>query len=377
MNGKRLLTVLLATALFGSAQARPRMYSRVLEVLCGAIGLSLPDSLPPLLSDTETWSCGGRSLHVRTNTLGDVCHLGLPLFPTAYSDTAALRPMLDFVERKALEQTVERMPEEMSNRIRREKIETVGGSLKRLLEVTPQTSFSVDEVEGKGYRITWALPDGDFSLMMRLSYHMLASVDAVELEDIVERDLPRMSSESDVRLADSLVALAQRPEASRGEGVAIVNQGNYVNDLIRSDIYLMDDSLGNLTLVSDRERSMQWIRNTLLTGLFSRPLAVDMRLDRYGFEQTSLAVTLQQFTAYCRAERCRLFIGIKSHQNRLVKATVFAVNTPLAYCHMFSVEFDEAILDGDESVPLRGTLYCYIPLQNMGYRFMNVKKNDR
>ena len=106
MNLRRCLLAGAVVAFACGAMAAPAYHTSCLERLARAIGLALPDTLSPGVDNDSTWSFRGRTLRIRTNSFGDVSHIGYKLFDTRWAATSTERPVLDFVERYALEEDV-------------------------------------------------------------------------------------------------------------------------------------------------------------------------------------------------------------------------------------------------------------------------------
>ena len=120
----------------------------------------------------------------------------------------------------------------------------------------------------------------------------------------------------------------------------------------------------------DPARPLQSVKNVLLTGYSEKPVTVDLTLNMYGSNRSNVKLTLQQIIEYFHKEGCRLYLGIKSYNDNNVEATLFAVNTSMAYNHTMSVVFPLSLVNGGEGT-VKATLYAYTPLQNITEKFFN------
>ena len=100
--------MMTAAAFTFKVDAAPSFYTRCLETLSKALKLNLPDRMEADVDNDSTWHYAGKPLRVRTNAYGDVSHIGYKLFDSQWAVAHDARPLLDFLERYALEQDVRR-----------------------------------------------------------------------------------------------------------------------------------------------------------------------------------------------------------------------------------------------------------------------------
>ncbi len=369
----RFLTTLLALMVtIGTINAEPRFKTKELKRMAGVLRLAVDEStLHPGLDTDSTWSYQGRPLHVVVNQLGDVCHIGLPLFNREIMQFYENRELFYFLETLALQQI---LPESADDRdirkARQSKVTFVKGSGKMLLKVAPDTPFTLDQIERKGYRISWTTAAGQLPISLPADYQLLCATEARELEEIIERDLPRMP------LGDITPYVVERmwqtAERSRGgDNTVLLSYGAYLSDRISSDVCLGKSHDGQYVPQYAATLPLRSVRNLLLTGASQTDLALNLTLDRYGYKTTAMQIALQQFLRYCLQECCTLYVGIKQHTDSEVTATLFALNKALGYNHMLTVNVPLTVLTGDSNA-ITGRLYAYIPLQDVADSFFNT-----
>lgn len=368
------IMITAATAAFVlTANAAPPFHTHRLEVLSKDIGIQLPDSMGLNVDNDSTWTFAGKQLRIRTNGYGDIAHIGYKLFDSKWADEYEARPLLDFLEQYALQSDV---PSE-TNREEKEKplkITFTDGDESMLRRRTPDMPITVNEKEGRGYHVEWADGNRKVGILVPADYQLLAGANAIELENIFERDVCRIPF---TLLADTVPAEWKGSRQSRSDSLIIVGNGSYLSDMIRSDIYLHETAEG-VRILLDKSKPLQCVNNILLTGCFDKKIPLSLSIDKYGYTKSEIEVSLQQYILYCRRENCRLYLGIKSVTDEAVTATLFAVNKKMAYNHTLSVEFPLSILHSGEG-RMKGTLYAYTPLQNITEEFFinNINQNEQ
>lgn len=402
MMARRLYFFWMMVAYVCVAYASPSFYSQRLKCIAQAVGVQLPDTLQPEKEYAGIWTFKQRPLRVRTNAFGDVSHIGYCLFDECMYTHYECKTVLDFAERYALELTLGK-DEELRQRLRiTDKVTCVEGSLSMLADISPRTPVTIDQRQLRMFRIQWTL---DAKTILTLSfpadYQLISGVNAIELEKIFERDVQRIVSMAQddmlinwknvpVVLLGDVVAQDVLDEkqnmfagskdpityvADAPDGLLLANRGSYLNSQIRSDVTLVQKK-GERMLHFSAESPISSVRNLLLTGQFPTIVPLKLTIDCYGNKKQNLEkVSLQQFVGLCRMEGCELYVGIKKRTDTEVSATVFAVNRSMAYNHVLSVDVPLRVFQ-DEKVAISGTLYTYIPLQNVDEKFFTQDLNN-
>ncbi len=355
----RCFVLFLAMAFTAVGTAAPPYATKRLARIADAVGLHVPDGVVMGMDDDTTWNYRGKQLRVRTNAFGEVSHVGYKLFSRQVIEAYRSLALLNFLERYALELDLRLDGRSPSQRLSLDKVVCIEGNMELLAQVKENTPFSIEEIERRMYHVGWKLGNHKVSLTFPANCQLILGADARELEDIFERNIRRTEPLSDKE------ALAPWSSAKtyQSDGNIIAEGGQFLSKLIRSDLYFTKQKDARY-LLTDPRRPIQATSNLLLTGISNQPTPLKLTLNRYGYRTTQSDVTLQQFVSLCHKEGDRLYVGVKTHAGQSVKATLFALNNKLAYCHVLSVEIPLGLLSGKDEV-IKGTAYVYIPLENV------------
>lgn len=356
-----IMALLAACAI--SAGAQPIFHTKRLAELAGKTSLCLPDSLGTLTDNDSTYTWRGHNLRVRTNLLGDVTHIGYSIFPQGMVDQDFL-PLLNFVERYFLELS---LPSEIAatERMALDHVVITRGGLAKMKRITPTTSFAIDEIERRMFRIRWALEGDSVSLTIPMDYQLLSGASSVELEDIFERDVQRYSNGIDAMAMDS----CEPSDTIFNGNYGVTLVGEYLSKEIRSDIYLQKQDDGEYTMIQSESQPLNSLTNIILTADTQHEIPLSLTLNRYGDKYSRMQISLRQLIAYFRNEGCELYVGVKSFDGTLLKASLFAYQPKLAYNHLVSLEVPVSVINGETSDGVKGVAYTYIPLQNVTEQF--------
>ena len=344
-----------------------------LQKMAEAMRLILPDQLEPNINTDTLARWSARPVRIRTNGFGDVSHIGYKLFnDSLIALQPQNQPVFDFVERYLLELDLNiDHDKNRETRMDVDDVKLVKGTVNQLWSVDPDTPFLMDEIVRRMFRLTWLVGGKEVVLTFPSDSQLLLGANSVELEGIVERDVQRMVPIT----GGDIIADWDNAKTYTSHGMLVVEGEAYISELIRNDIFLTEQPDGKRTLFIDPKTPSKSVSNIMLTGEYADELPMTMRLNRYGQRTDTLQVTLQQFIAYCKAEGCKLYFGIKTINETTLSGTLFAYNEKLAYDHVLSVLFPLSTLQG-QAQPIISTAYVYIPLHNITEKFFNQNINN-
>ena len=363
-----LLTMLVAyTAMVG---ATPSFYVQNLATIHQLLHLNLPSQLEPGVDNDTTWTYMNHPLRVCTNRYGDVSHIGYKLFHPDIVQSYPLRPVLDFIERYALEYDLTRQFAYKEIDENQFYVDFRQGNVSLLKHVKPEEPVSIQEEEHCGFVVNCGSGKHQIEVFIPYDYQLLVGTNAVELEQVIERDLERVPFRL---IGDELPTRWEKATRYTADDKACVSKGSFLNDLIRSDLYL-DKKDNRYHVSTDTSNLVHYVGNLLLTGCAAQPLPLIVTLNKYGYTHTEVSITLQQYLDYCQAEGCELYVGFKQVTADSLSATLFAYHPKLKYNHMLSVEVPVALIERGEG-SIRGKLYAYTPLQKISRElFINTQK---
>lgn len=365
----RTVGTILAIVLAAFLNAANHYHTPQLEKIASTIGLNLPDAISANTTIDSVIIFKEKDIHVRTNGLGDIVHIGYNLFAPALKEHYANSPVFDFLERYLLEMDLNLDDKTPEVKMDLDQVTTVKGNIRMLYQLTPNSDvkFELDVISRKMYRVSCEFGNKNVRIVFPVNNELLTGANMMELEEIFKRDVQRMLTIS----GDALIIDWSDTKVSRAKDALIVDGGTYLSKMIRGSLYLTETN-GVRKLYCDRKNAARSVSNILLTGLFERDIPLKMDIDRYSGKTDSVEVTLQQFIAYCKAERCKLYFGVKTILQDVLTGTLFAYNEGYSYDHMLSLSFPLSILDGS-NVYMTGKVYTYIPLHFVPEKYFNIE----
>lgn len=341
-----------------------------LKRMAERIGIHLPDTLKANALMDSVAVLNGKDIHIRTNSFGDVEHIGYNLFSTKLRELKEDSPVFDFLERYLLELDLQLDDKSPALRKNVDDVTEVMGTLQILKKLTPtlDVKFDIDIITRKMYRVTCEFGENKVRVTFPAINELLVGANMIDLEEIFRRDVQRMLPIP----GDAIITDWSDARITRSKEELIVEGGMYFSKMIRGDIYLVEND-GGKKLLCDSGKVSRSISNIMLTGIYERTIPLKLAIDRYNGERDSIAITLQQFIAYCKAEGCKLYFGIKTISGDELTGTFFAYNERLSYDHMLSVWFPLTILKGRDAA-VCGKVYTYIPLHQIPDKYFELNQ---
>lgn len=365
---RRFFIIVVVLVLAAYIDAATPYHTDRLHRIATALNISVSDYLSVNAEIDSVAVYNKRNIHIKTNTFGEISHIGYNMFSSemhALYDNATL---LDFVERYLLELDLVLDGKNVETRMSVDQVSLVKGKMSTLYSITPNTDFSfmVENLKRHFYKLTWIISNGEeVCLSIPADCQLIIGANAIELEYIAEREIQRMIAITD----DALLPDWSNAKMYRSGDLLIVDGGSYMNRMIRGDLYLTEQE-GEPRLLCSPYSPNRSISNIMLTGIFKRELPMNLTINKYGNKKVSLDITLQQFISFCQTEKCKLYFGIKAVQKDVLSGTLFAYNEDLGYTHMLSVQFPLKNLQ-EENQPILSIAYVYIPLKNIDDKYFN------
>ncbi len=353
-----------------AVHAHPAYRTQRLARIAQALQLTLPADLGANSCVDSVLSFQGIPIRVRTNALGEVSHVGYRLFSNDIRESLGHHAATDFMERYVLEADL-RLPDDgFYSRARL--VQRVRGELSLLKRNRTEAQWNMEYTARRNYRLTCILRQDTLEVAFPADAQLLLGADAKEQEEIFERELDLATS------ADSFPDYTQDwralLNATPTDSVGLINEGTYLSDEIRSDLYVVQHG-GDVTLLNSTAQNVKSMSNLLLTGDSRQTIPVRLTIDKYGYTRSLHVTTLARWISLLKSENNRLYFGAKNLQEGTLSCTLFVLNEALAYTHVFSVEAPLSLLSGSEE-PIRALGYLYIPLQNVTESFFRAGYNQ-
>lgn len=338
-------------------------------------GLRLaPDSIMP----EETYELkakDGQSICVRTNPMGEIEHVGIPLF----NDIMRLlqpSPVYDFLEYALLNWKYKVNPNQL---YLSKVIFKLGNWNSLLIEKLNECDCSIENREDKLYIVTWKRNEQEVAIIgIPIDYELLNNDTRRNMEQAFVRDLsenhpaivrpqPAIISESDLNIYGT-------------EGLFVVPGASYIIELLNQNIYyklaticekadtIIRKSPVTMTIesvmpviVNDPDFPAETFANLMMCDDNSVPdvtIELDFHLSNYHRQQVT--IPLSQFKAFCRQNGCNFYFACDGVQNDKARGIMFASNLPKGYNHLLSLHIPTEQLYSASPV-VHADVYLYIP----------------
>jgi hypothetical protein len=331
-------------------------------------------------------------VRVRTNALGEVSHLGYRLLPSDVREAFHCSAAMDFLERYLLEEDLRIRDDGFYSRSRL--VQCAQGNLHLLMRDLTEAKWNVEYTARRSYRFVCSIGPDTLDVAFPADAQLLMGADTKEQEEIFERELDLVTASDsfpdytrawrellpelprDTVLAASKLTLPTDSvrTATDSTSISIINEGSYLSEEIRSDLYVVQHE-GNVTLLNDTTRNIKSMGNLLLTGDSRQTIPVRLTVDKYGYTRSLHLTTLARLISLLKSEGSRLYFGVKSLKEGTLSCTLFVLNEEQAYSHVFSIEAPLSLLSGSVE-PIKALCYLYIPLQNVTESYFRAGYNQ-
>lgn len=312
----------------------------------------------------------GKTLRLRTNSLGDISHIGYRMFNdeivAAYPDNR----VFDFVERYALELRLhtDQRVRNVHDRLALDGVTITQGNVEMLYNVTEETPLTVDYIPRRMYRFTWTFGNGKkLGMVFKADCQLITGADAIALGQRFARDVARCPRVT----PDEAMRQWTNAHATVSGGTRIIDTGTYLSEAI-GDKLSQSMRNGRWSLVVSPKSAVRSICNIMLTGgcETETDLPLQLVIDKYGYNTDTLRITLGQLGKYLVEDRCHIYIGVKKTDAEALHATLFVLNEAMGYNHVISLVCPLSLASGKADT-VKARIYTYIPLQNVTEKFFN------
>lgn len=317
----------------------------------------------------------GRIVCLRTDPMGDVEHVGVPLF----GDMMRLlqpSPVYDFLEFAVLNWKYKVNP----NQLYLSKVIFKTGSWETLLRnPLNKCDCSIENREDKLYIVTWKREDKDVAVLgIPIEYELLNNDTRRNMERAFVKDLE--NSKPSVAKPNPAVVSEESLSIYGTEGLFVVPGKSYIIDLLNQNVYYKlttvyetaDTIINNKpvtmsmeavlpVVVIDPEFPAETFANLMMCDNASTPevmMELDFHLSNYHREKVTMP--LSQLKAFCRQQGCNLYFACDGVMKEKIRGVMFASNLPKGYNHLFSLRVPTEQLTS-AAPTVQADVYLYIP----------------
>lgn len=340
---------------------------------------------------------------------GTVIHIGYDIFDDALRG-GPNDVVFNFLERYALAADMPLKREKSVNAMLAEdQITFEGGDFSRLKRMnTDGYSISVNNLNGRQYRVSWNTPDEqtEYVVSFPISYDLLHGTGMVENE---RRLLDGLTSH--INKPDNSVSVTRHQLLPTWNINYYILPGNsYYTDALTSNKYYQfvisdtisagktadliesvkeavksasqaektGDNKPNLTKPAKKSGfeliynpsiyPIESIANMLTTGKIDNDFILDIKHIGYDFNYQNISVPLNQAIDYFIKKNCEVFFGVSQQKDDIYTCVVIFRNIPEGYCHSMRVTINRNDLESCTGrFPAR--LTSYIPISKISNLF--------
>ena len=317
----------------------------------------------------------GRNVSLRTNPMGEVEHVGLPLFAEVMR-LLQPSPVYDFLEFAVLNWKYKVNP----NQLYLSKVIFKRGSWESLLKNGfGEYDCSIENQEDKLYIVTWKKDDEEKVVIgIPIEYELLNNDTRRNMERAFIRDLE--ASQPTVFRPNPVMVSEESLSIYGTEGLCVIPGKSYLIDLLNQNVYYKlttvyetADTIINKkpvtmsieavmpVVVSDQDFPAETFANLMMCEDSSVPdVTMDLDFHLSNYHRERITMPLSQLRAFCRQQGCNLFFACDMVQQEKARGVMFASNLPKGYNHLFSIRIPTEQLTSS-SPTVQADVYLYIP----------------
>lgn len=372
-NSPRLVLLLAMTvvSLGLSAQYKTERLRKAIDVL----GVKIcRDSIQPDTTISLT-AKDGRLVCLRTDPMGDIEHIGIPLFNDMMRFLQP-SPVYDFLEYAVLNWKYKVNP----NQLYLSKVIFKVGSWETLLQSKlSELECSIDNMDDKLYVVTWKQNDKDIAVIgIPIEYELLNNDTRRNMERLFLSELQKVHFSI---ARPNPEAVSENCLSIYGtEGLFVIPGKSYIIDLLNQNIYYklttiyekVDTIINNKpvtmsieaiqpVIVTDPEFPAETFANLMMCDDSSVPdvtIELDFHLSNY--HRQHVIMPLSQLKAFCRQQGCNLYFACDGVKKEKIRGVMFASNLPNGYNHLFSLRISSEQLTSTTPT-VQADVYLFIP----------------
>ena len=317
----------------------------------------------------------GRNFSLRTNPMGEIEHIGIPLF----NDVLRIlqpSPVYDFMEYAVLNWKYKINP----NQLYLSKVIFKVGNWETLLkEKLNECECTIENREDKLYIVQWKRENRNVAVIgIPIEYELLNNDTRRNMERSFVRDLGA-SNPSNIQQSTTVVS-EEALSIYGTEGLFVIPGKSYIIDLLNQNVYYKlttiyetaDTVINNKpvtmsmeavlpVVVIDSEFPAETFANLMMCDDGTVP-DVTMELDFHlsDYHRQKVSMPLSQLKSFCRQQGCNLYFACDGSQQDKICGVMFASNLPKGYNHLFSLRITTDQLTS-ATPTVQADVYLYIP----------------
>jgi len=375
MNVFPRLALLLAMAV-----ASPNLFAQIYKAdrLKKAVELTglqiIADSLMPDTTITLV-AKDSRTISLRTNPMGEVEHIGIPLF----NDVLRIlqpSPVYDFLEYAVLNRKYKITP----NQLYLSKIIFKVGSWEVLLkERLNECECIIENREDKLYIVQWKREDKTVAVIgIPIEYELLNNDTRRNMERTFVKDL---EASKQLGMKPATTVISEEDLSIYGtEGLFVIPGKSYIIDLLNQNVYYklttvyetVDTIINNNpvtmsmeavlpVIVIDPDFPAETFANLMMCDDGAVPdVTIELNFHLSDYHRHKVNMPLSQLKSFCRQQGCSLYFACDGVQKEKTRGVMFASNLPKGYNHMFSLRINKEQLTSAMPI-VQADVYLYIP----------------
>lgn len=303
---------------------------------------------------------------------GEIVHIGFSLF-TPYMRKMLHSPACDFLERYALEITLPLKRERsITRKLNEDGIFFRNGDFESLKLLQNDTTWQVTQeiLNDKRCTVSWN-KDGKekFAVNFPIEYDLLAGTSMTENEHRLAVYIRRSSAKPRAYILPDDIQLEKVPH-----GKCYVLKGDYFyNKELNTNQYFEKNKDNTYQLFYNRNYILESLSNLLTTAAVDNDYDIQIRLVKYGFEQDTIMVKLNQWLNYCINQGCQAYFGIIAIDKNMAGCEIIMRNVAMGYIHVMRLNIDVGTLEERKGL-IKARLNSYVPTTRVRYLFDELKK---
>lgn len=369
------LVLIWALAVFCLSMSAQTYKAGRLEMAVKVLGLQV--SADSLLPDTTIMlqAKDGRFICLRTDLMGCVEHVGIPLFAEVMR-LLQPSPVYDFLEYAVLNWKYKINP----NQLYLSKVIFKKGSWETLLrERLNECECTIENQEDKLYIVTWKQNGKELAIIgIPTEYELLnndtrRNMERAFIKELEANDAPIVRPASANVSEESLSIYGT-------EGLFVIPGKSYIIDILNQNVYYklttiyetVDTIIGNKPVTMNMEAVLpvavreidhpaETFANLMMCDDNTVPdITIDLDFHLSNYHRQQIKIPLSQLKAFCRQQGCHLYFACDGMQGEYIRGVMFASNLSKGYNHLFSLRIPMEQLTADNP-RVQSDVYLYIP----------------